>query len=180
MGAIEFVKERIKSELTNIPLQDDAKFSEFKFNDFIKTRTIEEFQNGFIDNKCKVKYENSKVIVGGKEVTGDIIVNILYDENAKSKFESFIMERCTCDGTLIFMDELIQKVFLKLMQIQTINNEKVPDDFNENPFIYEILYTVGNFVICDEYGDFGTEEKPWLKSRFTVMLPIKFDIIKSN
>lgn len=176
MKSIEFVKERIASGLANLNLQNDAKFTELRFDDYIKTHTKEEFQNGFIDNKCQFKYKNTKAIVDGKEVTGDIIVNILYDENAN--FEYFTMERCICDGTLIFIDELIQKVFLKVMQIQTVNNEKVPDGFNENPFIYELVYTVGNFVICDEYGDFGTEEKPWLKSRFTVMLPIKFDVIK--
>lgn len=66
-------------------------------------------------------------------------------------FEYFTMERCICDGTLIFIEELIEKVLLKVIQIQTVNNDKIPEDFNRNPFNYDILYTVGNFVICDEY-----------------------------
>ena len=176
MKSTEFVKERIANKFANVPLQDDATFTELRFDDYIKINTTEEFQKGFVDNRYQIKYENTKAIVNGKEVTGDIIANILYDENAD--FEYFTMERCTCDGTLIFMDELIEKVFLKVIRIQTVNNEKVPDGFDENPFLYDLEYTVGNFVICDEYGDFGTEEKPWLRSRFTVMLPIKFDVVK--
>ena len=32
--------------------------------------------------------------------------------------------------------------------------------------------------LIDNGLDFGTEEKPWMKSRFTVMLPIKFNVNK--
>lgn len=42
-------------------------------------------------------------------------------------------------------------MLLKVIQIQTVNNDKIPEDFNRNQFNYDILYTVGNFVICDEY-----------------------------
>lgn len=176
MKSIEFVKQRIKSGFANVPLHEETKFMELKFDDLLKLYTKEEFQKGFIDNKCQLKYENAKAVLDSKEVTGDVIVNILYDENAD--FEYFNMERCICDGTLTFIGELIEKVLLKVIQIQTVNNDKIPEDFNRNPFNYDILYTVGNFVICDEYWDFGTDDKPWLYSRFTVMLPIKFEVIK--
>lgn len=153
MKSIEFVKQRIKSGFSNVPLQEETKFMELKFDDLLKLYTKEEFQKWFIDNKCQLKYENAD-------------------------FEYFTMERCVCDGILIFIGELIGKVLLKVIQIQTVNNDKMPEDFNRNQFNYDILYTVGNFVICDEYWDFGTDDKPWLYSRFTVMLPIKFEIVK--
>lgn len=178
MKSIKFVKQRIISGYANVPLQNNAKFTELKFDDYVRSRTKEDFQKGFVDNKYQIKYKKCKAVVDSKEIIGDIVANILYDENAD--FEYFTMRRCTCDGTLLFMDELIQKVFLNVMQIQTVNNDKVPEDFNKNPFDYEIFYTVGNFVLCDEYGEFGTDEKPWLHSRFTVMLPIKFDMTKRS
>lgn len=178
MRSTEFVKERIKMGLANVSLQNDAKFSELKFDEYIKTHTSEEFQKKFVDNKCSLKHENVITMIDGQKVTGDVIVDVIYDENAD--FEYFTTERCTCDGTFIFMGELIEDVFLKVINIQTTNNEKVPDGFIKNIFDYEIVYTVGNFVLCYEDGDFGTEEKPWLYSRFTVMLPIKFDIVKKN
>lgn len=176
MKSTEYVRKRIESGLANVPLQDDAKFTEVRFDEYIKTHVKEEFQKRFKNNKYQAKYENVKITVEEKELIGDIIANISYNENAD--FEYFTMEQCICDGTLLFIDELLQKVFLKVMYIQTVNSEKIPDDFNKNPFDYELSYTVGNFVICDEYGDFGAKEKPWLHSRFTVMLPIKLDIIK--
>ena len=175
MKSVEFVKERIKNGFADVPLQEDAKFSELKFDEYINSNTTEEFRKGFVDGKCKLIL-NSKAEVNGKEVTGDVVINIRHDENAD--FEYFTMERCVCDGTLIFMSELVERVFMKVLHCQTVNNKKVVDGFNNNPFNYEVCYTVGNFVACVEYGDFGTEEKPWMKSRFTVMLPIKFNVNK--
>lgn len=44
-----------------------------------------------------------------------------------------------------------------------------------------IIYTVGDFVLTEEFGDeFTTKEKPWMQSRFTAMLPIKFDVVKNG
>ena len=34
-----------------------------------------------------------------------------------------------------------------------------------------IQYTLGNFVVLHEFGDFST----WMRSRVTVLLPIKYD-----
>lgn len=177
MKSIEFVKERIRNRFVDLSLQENAKFSELKFEEYINSNTAEEFRKSFVDGECKLIL-NSKAEVNGEKLTGDFVINIRHDEN--TDFEYFTMERCTCDGTLIFMLELVERVFMKVLRCKTINNEKVPSDFNNNPFDYEICYTVGDFVICDEYGDFGTKEKPWMKSRFTVMLPIKFDMRKKR
>ena len=52
------------------------------------------------------------------------------------------------------------------------------DDIYDNIKDYIVDYTIGDFVFGDEYDlkKFGTKEKPWMHSRFTVMLPIKFDV----
>lgn len=168
MKSIEFVKKRIADGDANVPLQNDAYFYETTFNDyanmFCSQELIEviELSNGF------------KLAIPSKNLKDYIPVYITYDENAD--FEYFTMERCVCDGTLVFMADLMKDCFNKVISYQTCNVKKLPSDFQKEPFKYEISYTVGNFVCCEEFGDFGTEEKPWMKSRFTVMLPIKFDI----
>ena len=177
MKSIEFVKERIKNGFADVPLQEDAKFSEVDFMDFLETQ-INQFFEIFEDNRCQFQLKGTATTEDGKEQDGKLTINIIHNED--EDFEYFTMERCSCDGTYIFMTELMQNVFKKLAYCKTINNEKVSSDFNNYPFDYEICYTVGNFVVCNEYGDFGTEEKPWMKSRFTVMLPIKFDITKKS
>lgn len=49
----------------------------------------------------------------------------------------------------------------------------------ESPENYDVSFEVGNFVFAEEYGEqFATEEKPWMKCRFTVMLPIKSSFIR--
>ena len=36
-------------------------------------------------------------------------------------------------------------------------------------------------MLYEEFGDeFATKEKPWMKSRFTAMLPIKFDVVRNE
>ena len=37
-------------------------------------------------------------------------------------------------------------------------------------------YIYGNPVILNEYGDFGTEDKPWLSERTTVIIPIEYHL----
>ena len=35
-----------------------------------------------------------------------------------------------------------------------------------------IEFTIGNLILLTEHGDFGTEEKPWLRERNTILLPV--------
>ena len=168
MKSIEFVKKRIADGEANVPLKNDVHFYETTFSDYVNMfcsqELIEEFE---ITNSIKLVFPS-------KDFKYYTPVYLTYDEDAD--FEYFTMERCVCDGTLAFMTDLMRDCFNKIVGLQTCNVTKIPSDFQENPFKYEISYIVGNFVCCEEFGDFGTEEKPWMKSRFTVMLPIKFDI----
>ena len=168
MKSIEFVKKRIAYGKANVPLQDNAHFYTTKFSSYV---------NMFCSQELIEKFELSNSIqlaLPSKDLKDYVPIYITYDEDAY--FEYFTMERCVCDGTLSFMTDLMKDCFNKVVGFQTCNVTKIPSDFQENPFKYEISYTVGNFVCCEEFGDFGTEEKPWIQSRFTVMLPIKFDI----
>ena len=89
-------------------------------------------------------------------------VSISFDGNAD--FDYFTSESCIHDGTLYFiiktMDECVRKVCLA----QT----GAPESGDS------IQYIVGNFVILTEYdGDFVPADKPWMRERTTVLLPLK-------
>jgi hypothetical protein len=101
---------------------------------------------------------------------------IIYDPDCE--FEYFTMETCISDGTLYFGYNLMTEILEKIFRLKTVNKEKLPVDIQENLYDYDIRYTVGNFVFGDEHGDFGTDEKPWLHSKFTMMLPIKCEFIR--
>lgn len=181
--SIEFVKNRIRNGMANVPLRDDAKFFEGSFDSFVDSGVkIPDASNGaeygFNNGACSFEYKNVNVSNdSGQDLSiGDIRVNISHDENAD--FEYFTMERCLCDGTLYFMYELMCNTLLKVLRMQTVNNTKIPDNFGVSRFSYDFNYTVGNFVCCEEFGEFEVEGHTRRKSRFTVMLPIKFDIKK--
>ena len=78
------------------------------------------------------------------------------------------------------MSELIGNIFYKLLQCGTYNLQTCPKDIETNFWNYDVKYTVGNFILNEEYGDFGTGEKPWMRSRFTAMLPIKCEFKKQQ
>ena len=88
------------------------------------------------------------------------------------------MEECISDGTLYFGYDLMTKILEKIFKLETVNSTTVPQYFNECWYNYIIRYIVGNFVFNEEHGNFGTIEKPWLHSKFTMMLPIKCEFIK--
>ena len=113
--------------------------------------------------------------------TNDEEIDIAIEYNEDESFEYFTNETVICDGTLIFFNELINKVISKVVQCGTYNIYTAPKDFKNNLSNYKIKYIIGNLVLATEHGDkFSTKEKPWMKSRFTVMLPIKVEYIKKE
>lgn len=97
-------------------------------------------------------------------------VLVKYDPNAN--FEYFTTSSCTCDGTLYFINTLTTEILNSVFLSQTYNKKVSPEKYKDNLWKYDIKYTVGDFIFVDEQGDFGTKEKPWLHSKFTVMLPL--------
>lgn len=166
MKSLNFVKERIDKQSANLDVSADAKWVEIDFVDKVQTIAM--------DNKIRELLTDNKFKSVIRTPQGDVEVSI--KQNTNADFEYFTMERCTCDGTLLFAEELFSKILNKLIKAETVNKEK----YKQVPYGGEIVYTVGNFVMCEEFGDFGTKEKPWLNSRFTVMLPIKFDVIEKK
>lgn len=101
---------------------------------------------------------------------------IRYDPD--SEYEFFVRSRCICDGTYGFFIELAANCLDDVIHFQTFSKNKVPENITEEWLADKtVVCTIGDFVFAEEFSDeFGTKEKPWLKSRFTVMLPIKFEV----
>lgn len=170
-NSLDFIKDRIANkEVCSFNEKDYETAFEYDFGDFIKNCSPE--IQGCYSNNCL------STTFGGNYngVSGNLKNNIAYIPDAE--FEYFTMESCRCDGTLIFMQELMGTILTKLLGVKTYNNETIPDDVYSNIWAYDINYTVGNFVLNEEFGDFGTDDKPWMQSRFTAMLPIKCEWVK--
>lgn len=113
----------------------------------------------FKDNK-EFKYGND-----------NLSVIIVYDPDAD--FQYFTNVSSTHDGTLIFVYDDMSACLNRVLQLETYY---LPVGAPKNINGAEIYYTIGNFVVCNEYGEqFATEEKPWMLERTTVMLPIKYN-----
>lgn len=173
--SVDFVKSRIDSGHCNgLENNEYLAFSEIALEkctpNLVASDTLEKFF------KTKELHYDVKLIVDSREIPID--VNVIYDPNAD--FEYFTMERCCCDGAIMYYIDLAEKVLSKVLHLKTCNKNKIPSDWKDINAC-QFTYTIGNFVLADEHGDeFATEEKPWMKSRFNVFLPIKFDFIKKG
>ena len=101
---------------------------------------------------------------------GNTSVFVSYDPDAD--FQYFTISTSVHDGTLLFVLDNARSCLDKIFQLETCYAPiGVPKNLNGA----ELHYTVGNFVVINEYGEqFATKEKPWMLERTTVMLPIKY------
>lgn len=170
--SLDFVKERIKNYSDNMNVDDYKNAEEYSFlkalDDYPEVKELVK-DNTFI---ITVDGTDEHGIRGSKKVT--------FTYNPDAPFEYYTMESCRCDGTLAYMIEMIDRIFRKVATANTYNIDNVPEDYVTNTWNYDVEYMVGNFIINEELGDFGTTEKPWLKSRFTVMLPLICRVVKNK
>lgn len=96
-------------------------------------------------------------------------VSVIFDDDAD--FQYFVPACSTHDGTLFFTYELIETVVAKVVQACTYY-----EPCGSPPNGSNITYTVGNFIIVTEFGDYGTDEKPWLHQKDTVLLPVMYEV----
>lgn len=166
--SIEFVKQRIQSGNTGLELNVLDDCYEMSFIDAAQQCLTEEVYNAVKQNNCL------KLVLSINDNKADFSVK--YDPDAE--FEYFTMISCVCDGTLIFLLENIAEIINKVLYMKTYNTTTLPFDYVEHCDKYKTTYTVGNLVICSEFGEYGVddwvpEDKKWMRTRWTVMLPIK-------
>lgn len=161
--------------------------------EFVKKRIVSGQCNGMENNKYEAIIEQDvRELFETVTCTKDGIIladvpyligdshhfNVVIKYNPDMNFEYFTMQRCNCDGTFVFFQVLMNICINKMITLKTRNaNKEIPKDLTG----CSIIYTIGDFVLAEEFGDeFATKEKPWMKSRFTAMLPIKFDVVENG
>lgn len=153
--------------------------------DYIKYRVINQkktnldiaFDNAFeISPKQFIKFdENNQLSLNYKNddtnMSCDISVKVTYDPDADFKY--FTTSYSRHDGTMLFVYENIENCLKKILSLQTYDKSVgLPNDVNN----YDYFYTIGDIVVANEYGEqFATNEKPWMRQRTTVMIPIVFN-----
>lgn len=161
--SLSFVKSRIKEgyidgySLTQIDTIDELPLKYAL--DMFDPRWVK----NFLSSGCLIKSDTD---------LGELTVSVKY--NPLGDFEYCTMERCRNDGTFVFYRELIERNIMKIFCGQTYNSTKLPKDFYDHIDRYEMNYEIGDLVLASEYSSkFATKEKPWMRSRFTVFMPIK-------
>lgn len=163
--------------VTNSDLSSEKLLKRYSYEYCIKEEIINYFSENIISDDFEEflldKEDTLSYLKCGKPYFNVIIK---YDPDAD--FEYFTMQRCNCDGTFVFFQDLMGECIDKMIHLKTCNvNKEIPKDLTG----YSIIYTVGDFVLAEEFGDeFATKEKPWMKSKFTAMLPIKFDVVRNG
>lgn len=153
--SLKFAKERISSSA------------------FVCLENIEEKMQRIPYSMVRREKIENKLAFGYKTMH----ISVLY--NPEAEFDYLSSASCRCDGTLTFAFDLCDEIIVNLLSGKSCYEFKKPKDLDISPWNYDVEFEVGDFVFVEEYGkQFSTKEKPWMTSRFTVMLPVKCDFKK--
>lgn len=168
--SLDFVKQRIATgECNGMENNKWERLDEVPFMDIYNFDTKEKRT---LPYTCEYMY-----IVDNENKSFTITLN--YDPEAE--FQYFSTSQCICDSTLIFEIDNTVNIIAKIFKCETYYSPIAPDDFEEYPWRYDLVYTVGNFVNGMEINDeFAPKDKPWMRCRFTAMLPIKMEFVRNN
>lgn len=118
--------------------------------------------------------DNRSLLVSGTDDDGcpcDLSVSI--NLNPDADFAWFASQSYTHDGSLMAMLCCIEDLIQRICSGDTHHRDNLPPRSGD-----AITYTMGNFIVLHEHGDFGTPEKPWLKSRVTCLVPLSESIAR--
>lgn len=168
--SLDFIKEQLEFErYDNV---DKYEFMEEE-NDLEMFRLL-----GFFNNVATTKtlhYED----VDGEKKSFDIIVKYNPDAN----FEYYVMDQC------IYGDSCNYFPFMNFQKLMYRYIDKICDlefydeirSLPEDPNGCSIVCTVGDFVLAEEISDeFPNEDDSLMSTRYIVMLPMKFDVVKGE
>ena len=113
--------------------------------------------------------------VDGKEYK----FSIKLEFDPDGEFDYFTSSKSVHDGTMIFVSENMESLVRKVLCLNTYYTPKGKPDNGDT-----VKFTIGNFVILNEYDETGEnftpKDKPYLRERTTVFLPLGYDVIKGN
>lgn len=99
-------------------------------------------------------------------------VDVDVEFDPESDFDYCVTNSYLSDGTLLNSFQTIGECFLRIIKGETFYKPK--GAWKQGS---QIKYVCGNIIYLVEHGKFGTEEKPWLSERISVMVPVKYDVI---
>lgn len=116
-----------------------------------------------------IRGARSFYITGKLDDGTDVKINIGISFDGDADFDYFTSSTCVHDGTLFFVREAMDECVRNVCTARTYNKNIGAPGHGDN-----IRYVVGNFVVLTEYdGDFVPDDKPWMRERTTVLLPLK-------
>ena len=116
------------------------------------------------------------MIIAIRKDSDEVLADLTYEPDAE--FNCFITEACVCDGTLMFMNELVTRILQKIEQLKVCYGPAIAEITADNANDYNLHYYVGDFVANSHIVDPPDKDKLWMCDKFTVMLPVKFTIEK--
>ena len=138
--------------------------------DFSKAQEIQNIES-FVRKMFSDGYDPSNYELDYVDNDGDHIhINVSIQFDPDAEFDYMTCSSSTNDGTLVFLEMNAREAVLEAIGKTSYCIQKgKPQDGDH------ITYTLGNPIAIIEDGNFGTEEKPWMHSRFTVLLPVRYD-----
>ena len=161
--SLEFIKQRASNKsYSTFYDRDFSKAKEMDTLSIFRAITGSEWGKNRYHIECDAKSDDGDV--------GHRVIDIIIDPDGD--FDYFTSESCLCDGTYYFYIETIRKALLKIITGQTYNS-----NYTKPKITDAISYTVGNVIVLDEYDyKFAPQDRPWLTSRVTIMIPLKYKI----
>lgn len=138
-----------------------------EYNKKTMTFNTEEWLERFIG----MTLQQNEIGINPKELN---IRNIKYKKNVENDYEYHIIRSTTCDGTMMFLDELILDTIGEMCVSASYYKNKPPVNIEE---VERINYEIGNIKVTEEHEDFGTEEKPWLHTRWIISIPVRTEYV---
>ena len=165
MKSLDYIKQRISDGTTGL--------ADCNYESMTEVNTVDIYEKIYDTRKLEHGLTLKSIIDERK------CAEVYYDPNAD--FNYFSMSRNSNDGTLTFDLEAMKYVLTKVLACQTYNKAVVSEPVDMDFFnTHYFKYTVGDIVLCQEYGEeFSTKEKPWMTRRTTALLPIKFEVIEN-
>lgn len=153
--SLEYIKKRIEEGNCN-----DMSMKEFQ--DMYEIP----FKSYFLED------DKDYMVIATRKDRDGVFADLTYEPDAE--FNYFITETCICDGTLMFMAELIMKIMQKIVQLKTCYAPAIKDITENNFNNYILHYYVGDFIANSYIVEPPDKNRLWMCDKFTVMLPVKF------
>lgn len=154
MTSLDYIMKRAAERLDSIP--------DFESHIEIPAKQIIEQLVGKQITERRVGERDMWTVEYGNGTRRDIAVD--YSDDAD--FQYFSTYSLLCDGTLAFSLDACQELAKRIVLGATYYKKNPPQP-NDG-----LHYTVGNFIVTFEHGDFGTPEKPWLSERVRAFVPL--------